>query len=83
MRTTIDAAGRIVVPKALRDAMGLSAGRNLDIVFTDGRLEIEVAPAEVDVELTDDLPRIVHRDLPDDVVLTDEMVRTAIEATRR
>ena len=31
MRTTIDAAGRIVVPKQLRDALGLSPGTSLDI----------------------------------------------------
>ncbi len=31
METTIDAAGRIVVPKSLRDALGLSAGTSVDI----------------------------------------------------
>lgn len=83
MRTTIDAAGRIVVPKALRDAMGLDAGRQVDIVFTDGRLEIEVAPANVRVETVDDgLPTIAYND--DEVPpLTDDMIRDTIEATRR
>jgi AbrB family looped-hinge helix DNA binding protein len=82
MRTTIDAAGRIVVPKALRDAMGLTAGRQVDVVFTDGRLEIEIAPAEVEIEMGDDgLPRAVHKgDVPP---LPDEIVRATIEATRR
>ncbi len=42
MRTTIDKAGRIVVPKSLRDAMRLSAGADLEISYVDGRLEIEV-----------------------------------------
>lgn len=42
------AAGR-VVPKSLRGT-GLSAGRDIDVVFTDGRIEIEVAPAVVLVE---------------------------------
>jgi AbrB family looped-hinge helix DNA binding protein len=82
MRTTIDAAGRIVVPKALRDAMGLTAGRQIDVFFTDGRIEIEVAPAEVSVELSEgELPRIVHGD--DAPAVTDDMVRDAIEGTRR
>ncbi|HEX4863153.1 MAG TPA: AbrB/MazE/SpoVT family DNA-binding domain-containing protein [Acidimicrobiales bacterium] len=31
METTIDAAGRIVVPKQLRDALGLEAGTVIDI----------------------------------------------------
>lgn len=31
MEVTVDSGGRIVVPKALRDAMGLSAGSRLDI----------------------------------------------------
>ena len=56
MRTTIDAAGRIVVPKAMRDAMKLEAGRVVDIVFVDGRIEIEPAPAEVMLEAGGELP---------------------------
>ena len=31
MRATIDAAGRIVVPKQLRDALGLTPGSSVDI----------------------------------------------------
>ncbi len=31
METTIDAAGRIVVPKPLRDALGLLPGTKLDV----------------------------------------------------
>ncbi|WP_092201758.1 AbrB/MazE/SpoVT family DNA-binding domain-containing protein [Blastococcus tunisiensis] len=31
MRTTIDSLGRIVVPKALRDALGLTPGSTLDV----------------------------------------------------
>jgi len=43
MRTTMDGAGRILVPKALRDALGLKAGQVLEIRARDGRLEIEIA----------------------------------------
>lgn len=81
MRTTIDAAGRIVVPKAVRDAMGLTAGRVIDVVFTDGRIEIDLAPAEVSVVADDGLPRLVPaEELPG---LTDEQVRDVLETTRR
>ena len=31
MKATIDAVGRIVVPKPLRDALGLTAGSTVDI----------------------------------------------------
>lgn len=81
MQTTIDSAGRIVVPKAVRDAMGLTAGRVIDVVFTEGRIEIELAPAVVDVEVTDGLPRARAREVMPE--LTDEMVRDTVETTRR
>lgn len=41
MRTTIDKAGRVVVPKKIRDAMGLTAGTPIDIIYEDGRIVIE------------------------------------------
>lgn len=44
MKAVIDAAGRIVVPKPLRLALGLRPGQALEIRAADGRLEIEVAP---------------------------------------
>lgn len=31
MKSTVDAVGRIVVPKALRDALGLTPGSTVDI----------------------------------------------------
>ncbi|MCK0112625.1 AbrB/MazE/SpoVT family DNA-binding domain-containing protein [Ornithinimicrobium sp. F0845] len=81
MRTTIDAAGRIVVPKVIRDAMQLSAGRAIDVTFVDGRIEIELAPAEVQVAIEDGLP--VVRPLEDLPPLTDEIVRDTLDSTRR
>jgi AbrB family looped-hinge helix DNA binding protein len=44
MRTVIDRAGRIVVPKPLRQAPGLKPGQPLEVRAGDGRLEIEIAP---------------------------------------
>lgn len=44
MNVTIDRAGRVVVPKALRDRLGLEAGTTLQISERDGRLELEPLP---------------------------------------
>ena len=41
MTLTIDTAGRIVIPKSMRDQIGLSAGSELEIHLKDGRLELE------------------------------------------
>jgi AbrB family looped-hinge helix DNA binding protein len=49
MRTTIDAAGRIVVPKPLREELGFAAGTELELEAIDGRLEVAV-PSRVRVE---------------------------------
>jgi AbrB family looped-hinge helix DNA binding protein len=40
MQTTIDEAGRVVIPKAIRDQAGLRAGVPLDIEFVRGCIEI-------------------------------------------
>lgn len=82
MRTTIDGAGRIVVPKAMRVSMGLTAGREIDVVFTDGRIEIELAPIEVDLEVEGGPPRLVarHENHPP---LSDAEIRDVLESTRR
>lgn len=71
-----------MIPKPLRDAMGLTVGRRVDIVYTDGRLEIELAPALTHVEFAaGELPRIVaDEDLP---ALSSTIVRDTLEATRR
>ncbi len=49
MRTTIDAAGRLVVPKRLRDELGFAAGTELELDAVDARLEVAV-PSRVRVE---------------------------------
>jgi len=41
MRVSIDRAGRVVVPKAMRDELNLEAGTGLEIRVRDGRIEIE------------------------------------------
>lgn len=41
MKVTIDRAGRLVVPKALRDELNLEPGTSLEIRAREGRLELE------------------------------------------
>ena len=50
MSTAIDSAGRLVIPKAVRDAAGIQPGTPLEIRFRDGRIEIEPTPLEVSIE---------------------------------
>ena len=49
MTTTIDSAGRLVIPKAVRDAAGITPGTPLEIRFRDGRVEIEPVPLGVSI----------------------------------
>jgi AbrB family looped-hinge helix DNA binding protein len=81
MRTTIDSAGRIVVPKPLRDEMGLQPGQVLDLEVRDGRLQVEIAPIEIRLERRRNGPvAVAEENLP---TLTAEMVRKTLERTRR
>lgn len=45
--STIDAAGRLVIPKEIREEAQLQPGAPLQITFRDGHVEIEAAPREV------------------------------------
>jgi AbrB family looped-hinge helix DNA binding protein len=47
MRTTIDAAGRVVIPKEVRTEAGIRPGMTVDVRWRDGRIEIEPAPLPV------------------------------------
>jgi AbrB family looped-hinge helix DNA binding protein len=81
MRTTIDSAGRVVVPKALRDSLGLTAGQALDIVSRDGRLEIVPEPTPMHlVDEDDGVVAVADVEMPP---LTVDLVRDTLEQTRR
>ena len=47
MRSTIDRAGRIVVPKAIREAAGLRPGTEVQFRVQGGHVEIEPVPLPV------------------------------------
>lgn len=81
MRTTIDAAGRIVVPKPLRDELGLTSGQPVEVTARDGRLEIEVPPTPMRLERRGKgLVAVPDAELPP---LTAEAVRETLERLRR
>jgi AbrB family looped-hinge helix DNA binding protein len=49
MKTTIDHAGRLVIPREVRRQAGLQPGMALDIRWHDGHIEIEPAPLVVNL----------------------------------
>lgn len=81
MRATIDAAGRIVVPKPLRQALGLKPGQSLEIRAGDGRLEIEIAATPMHLKKRGKgVVAVPESELP---TLTADMVRETLERVRR
>ena len=82
MRTTIDRAGRIVVPKAMRDSLGLDGGQEVEITAVDG--EIIISPVSVAKRLVtaEDGRPVIVADGPVPP-LTDEIVRATLESIRR
>jgi AbrB family looped-hinge helix DNA binding protein len=79
MKATIDAAGRLVVPKPLRDELGFAAGTELELAAVNGALEVR-APSRVRIE---DGPHGLHFVAHDADTLTTEQVRELIERGRR
>ena len=81
MKTTIDAAGRIVVPKPLRLALSLKAGQTLEIRAGDGRIEIEIAPTPMQLKKRGKgMVAVPDSELP---ALTADAVRETLERIRR
>lgn len=82
MRTTIDAAGRVVIPKRMREDLGLHGGEELEITARDGRIEIEpTSHPMVLVERDGFLAAEVEGD--DVPALTADDVRAVLERLRR
>lgn len=81
MRSTIDRAGRIVIPRALREAASLEAGTEVDIQVVDGKVEIEPATARVKlVRRGGLLVAVPDHPLP---TLTADIVERTRQAVRR
>jgi AbrB family looped-hinge helix DNA binding protein len=84
MRTTIDAGGRVVIPKEMRAALGLRAGQQVDVAVLDGRVSIDVSGMGMHLEDHRGVPVAVPDD-PDAPVepLTADTVRATLEQLRR
>jgi AbrB family looped-hinge helix DNA binding protein len=81
MRSTIDAAGRVVIPKDLRERLALEGGATVEIRERDGRIEIEPIGTPMTLVRRAGGPVAV----PDVALppLTDEIVRETLERVRR
>lgn len=78
---TIDRSGRLVVPKALRDELGIEAGQALRASVHDGRLEIEADPVDAELVEVDGVLVITPREPV--APITRDDVRLLIESVRR
>lgn len=79
MKATIDSAGRLLVPKPLRQALGLLPGVDVDVsVYGDG---IYVAPGGRTASLRPDETGALVVD--SDVEITDAMVFSLMDAGRK
>ena len=81
MKITIDAVGRVVIPKTLRDELGIAGPTALEAVARDGVIELAVADVPVRIEDRGQGPVIVP-EVPVEP-LTDDDVRAAIDRVRR
>jgi AbrB family looped-hinge helix DNA binding protein len=81
MRITIDAVGRLVVPKALRNELGISGPTEVEAVARDGIIELAVVDVPARVEDRNGVPVIVAD--ASMKPLTIDAVRDAIDRVRR
>ncbi len=78
MQTTIDSAGRVVVPKALRDELGLTPGSTIDISRYGAGLTL--VPGGRTAQIVEENGRLVASS---ETVVTDEMMFALIDAGRK
>lgn len=81
MNATIDRAGRLVVPKPIREAAHLHAGTQVRFRVADGRVEIEPVPMTVKLERSGSLVVAVPTE-EQPPALTQSDVAEAVSAIR-
>jgi AbrB family looped-hinge helix DNA binding protein len=78
MEATIDAVGRVVIPKQLRDALGLRTGTKVDISFYGAGLQL--VPGGRTARLVEEDGMLV---IAGETRINDEIVFALIDAGRR
>ncbi|HEU0018672.1 MAG TPA: AbrB/MazE/SpoVT family DNA-binding domain-containing protein [Thermoleophilaceae bacterium] len=81
MRVAIDSVGRMVIPKAFREELGIAGAAEVEMRAADGRIEMTIPDVSARVERRDGLPVIVT-DEPM-APLTIDATRAAIDRVRR
>lgn len=81
MNISIDRAGRIVVPKPLRESLGFAEGVDLEIFAEDGRLVVELRNPQKRLERRGGSLVIVADEPIGE--MTPEQVRDVLESVRR
>lgn len=82
MRTTIDRLGRLVIPKSIRDELGLTGGGEVDLTLRNGRVELEpVLPEMALVERDGFLAAELDNDKQPPMEATE--VRDLLDSVRR
>jgi AbrB family looped-hinge helix DNA binding protein len=78
MEAKIDSVGRVLIPKKLRDALGLRAGSTVDISWYGAGLQI--VPDGRTARIIEENGRLVATG---DTTITDEIMYALIDAGRR
>lgn len=81
MQITVDAAGRVVIPKQIRDRLGLGPGSALELDEWGDHLELRPAGRDVWIDRSGDRP--VARTTADAPGLSGQDVRELTDRLRR
>jgi AbrB family looped-hinge helix DNA binding protein len=82
MKVTVDSAGRVVLPKSIREAAGLKGGQEVEVRLVGVVIEIE--PLQPIVRMRTRPGRLPVLEVDGEVEpVTDDDVRSALEAQRQ